>query len=69
MYFVGAWALALAFAGAAIGEFTGLGGGLPAIAEAFSPIRNQIALGYAAVGAIIGVIVGGSRYERRKKGR
>ena len=48
--------LALIFA--IIAECTGIGGGFAPLVEPFSPIRNSIAKGYAAVGAVIGFFIG-----------
>lgn len=42
----------------AIAEFTGIGGGFAPLAAPFSPIRNEIANGYAALGAVIGFATG-----------
>jgi uncharacterized iron-regulated membrane protein len=50
--------LFFALFGAAIAEFTGIGGGFATIAEPFSQIRNQIAAGYAAIGAVLGFAIG-----------
>lgn len=55
--------------GVAIAEFTGIGGGFATLAEPFSNIRNQIAVGYAAIGAVLGFAVGvihGSNTARAK---
>ena len=57
---VGAPVLMLALGaiiGMAIAEFAGTGG-LSAIAEPFSPIRNQEAVTWGAVGAGIGLVAG-----------
>ncbi|MCX6356340.1 MAG: hypothetical protein NT045_00410 [Candidatus Aureabacteria bacterium] len=43
---------------AAIAEYTGIGGAFAPLAEPFTPIRNEIAKGYAALGAVIGFAIG-----------
>lgn len=43
---------------AALAEFTGIGGGFAPLSAPFSPIRNEIAKGYAALGAVIGFGIG-----------
>lgn len=53
----------------AVAEFTGVGGGFAPLASPFSPIRNEIAKGYAALGAVLGFAVGvihGSNTARSK---
>lgn len=42
----------------AVAEFTGIGGGFAPLANPFDPIRNEIAKGYAALGAVLGFAVG-----------
>jgi len=63
--------IAAGVAGAALGtalaEYTGIGGGLAAIAEPWSPLRNEIAKGYAAVGSLAGALL--SMYRRPKTDR
>jgi len=57
---------------AAMAEFTGIGGGFAPLEEPFSPIRNEIAKGWAALGAVFGLAVGifhGTLTARQKLAR
>ena len=54
IFFAGSLAIILAI----IAEYTGISGGFAPLAEPFSPIRNSVAKGYAAVGAVIGFYIG-----------
>jgi hypothetical protein len=57
---------------AALAEFTGIAGGFAPLAAPFSPIRNEIAKGYGAVGVVIGFAVGilhGTMTARHKLAR
>ncbi len=41
-----------------VGQYAPFTGGLAAIAEPFSPIRFQTAIGYTVVGGFIGLVLG-----------
>jgi len=41
-----------------VGQYAPFTGGLASIAEPFSRVRNETAMGYAIVGGLIGIVLG-----------
>lgn len=55
---------ALAFV---LAQYTSIGGGVASIGRPFSPVRNELAYTYTAVGAGLGFVIGGLVGHSKKK--